>query len=485
MPKIIYDNDAHSAARALFLENGKGAALDSTPPRISMLSTELLATIFEAGCVSIKDGHLSKPPFPITVSHVSRYWRSVAHHTHRLWTSVTLDSGRRHNLEVCAGYIRRTGALPLELSIRLWEPTSLYRRSSENLDMAVSVCSLIFPHIDRCRSLRVWTDWSAGLLYMSQNMPTRASLLETLEIYLEVSEAGLAMGGTTEPSRLFTGGTPALRSVLLKGVNTQHSCLAPLFTVTTLQIHTPISSLRCDGKAWGELATLSHLVINNADFDWVALGSFELATLTTLHLNYVPNLVDLLISLDAPLLSLLYMDPVVDDEMRTIISTPSLRAKYPRLRSLTLGLFADASISGDMWAEFMDVFPTVEHFTLLRHEPKTLLHSLSSSPGAWPALRKLSLPEGRRACDLASVLSRRFADDCPIREVQLSSLIVQSLGEDALKEARSIAEVEECNVCTTLEGDGYVVKWLEGNERDEDEDEDDAQYAEGNLTTSA
>lgn len=460
------------------------ARLENAQARISSLPMEVLGAIFEAG--KAQDVQPSELPFELLVSHITQQWRSVAHHTHRLWTSITLDTSRRHNLEVGAGRIRRSGALPLDLIIRM----SPSRESRQNdLDRAVAITALIFPEINRWRSIQVWTNWSAGLLYLGTNMPPRAPLLQSWEVYFAVSEAGLALGGTESPSRILMDGAPALTSVLLQGVNTQHNCLPPLATVTTLQVHTPISSLKCDGKAWAELTSLSHLVINNADFDWVSIGPLELAALTTLHLNYLPNLVELLVALTAPLLHTVYLDPVVGEEMLAIATGPSFQSKFPHLRSLTLGLLAHDTTSVVTWERFMRIFSKVTHFTLLRDNTANLLQALcpeqsGSQACLWPDLHKLSLPEGSHAPFLGAMLTQREAFGCPIYEVQLSTSIMTSLGKEGLQNIPSKTNIEECNICETLVGDGYAVKWLDGEEEGEVGGEGGEESDDGSDTSS-
>lgn len=423
---------------------------------IPSIPTEVLCMIFEAG-----KALSAEYPFEILVSHVTRHWRAAAVSHARLWTRVVLDTSTQHAVEMGEAYFDRSRALPLDLIYRIKRPSM---DDSYSLQIVASMSGLIYSQAGRWDRLRIKTGWTSALTYFLTNLPTKAPILQSLEISL--NHPIHSEQHDLIPAKIFTGGSPLLTSLLLRGVAPRG--FPPLMTVSSLHIHTPFNVFNCEiaWSAFQRLSSLSHLVLTNIRLLQKPSNPIEFPALKTLSFYYLPDVDQILETISAPLLHTVYIDPMNSTEMYGVASWASTASLYPSLRSLSIGLQTDVPVIA--WHGVMRVFPKVTQFTILGTQVNDFLEALEkASASLWPELKTLSIPEADFAQPLEQMLSQRQAVGCPIQRLQLSTAVKSNLG-GVLPRLQGQTEVQESNVCEAM-APSYFTQWLSEEEVDQDE----------------
>lgn len=155
------------------------------------LPDELLAAIFAIDCqvislfassTSSEELHLARDRHIRSVSQVCNRWRAATLSSASLWSSVniSIQIGPQNtivsssNPEETALWLERSRSAPLDLHLRLLCPISPNNPSTR--PMVVEILQLLRPHYVRCRSLRIETISTDGLL------PLTAPRLEALHL---------------------------------------------------------------------------------------------------------------------------------------------------------------------------------------------------------------------------------------------------------------------------------------------------------------
>ncbi|KAG9045618.1 hypothetical protein FS837_006004 [Tulasnella sp. UAMH 9824] len=90
----------------------------------------------------------NKHDFPVVISHVCRYWRRYAFDTPSFWTSLKFRKSIPE-IEKYRTWLERSKDTPFDLEIG-WEPFT-----GASIKHVKAIIRLIFPHVQRLRSLRV------------------------------------------------------------------------------------------------------------------------------------------------------------------------------------------------------------------------------------------------------------------------------------------------------------------------------------------
>ncbi|KZP06649.1 hypothetical protein FIBSPDRAFT_939907 [Athelia psychrophila] len=393
-------------------------ANDSQPASIFGLPNELLAAVFFAG---LEDPFLSQGPrempFETLISHVSHHWRSLAHNTPRLWTTIMIDTLDKDHLENTANYIQRSGALSLDVSVHI--PYD----HGQPYPTFPTLCRFLSAEVERLQMLRVESDAGLpSLEFFFENMPKSAPRLQALEIRLP---GQLRYPPHIIQDSIFPDGMPNLNSLHLVGVSLQNTT-SPQCPLTSLQLHNCAyyhSSVR--GAVY-PFSSLTHLILSelNSMHEWES-NPFILPTLKGLYLRYLADYDKILSRIVAPALDTLYLEAVTEDEMANIIAvshSPGTQSpKFPRLRSFMLRL-AGRTLSYRIWQDFMEAFQHITHFTLLDSTVYHFLQPFSAPQVPWPRLEMLSLPnlEPRLLKCVMSAVVTRASMGHPILKLQLS-----------------------------------------------------------------
>ncbi|KZP06662.1 hypothetical protein FIBSPDRAFT_305169 [Athelia psychrophila] len=322
---------------------------------ISVLPNELLAEVFLAG----QEDHFLSPwsqkiPFEILVSRVSPHWRILAHDTPRLWTSVIIDTRVKHHLENAAKYIQRSGAVSLDVFVRVLS----HRR--QLLLTTLAICRLLSAEVERLQTLSVESlSDEAGFTCLQVffgNMPKSAPHLQMLDIRL----SGQKFFNLPMNQSVFPDGLPSLKSLHFVSVS-PHNLLLPQCPITSLQIHQCIyydSSLR---GASHFFSAITQLILSES-FPSPAWESeqFMFPSLKVLYMRQLDDYDKILSRIVAPELDTLYLEAVTEDEMTEIIgvsySTESNSSKFPRLRHFLLRLNGGRTLPYGLWHDMMDAF---------------------------------------------------------------------------------------------------------------------------------
>ncbi|KZP29250.1 hypothetical protein FIBSPDRAFT_1038926 [Athelia psychrophila] len=448
------------------------ATSGSLSAAISALPNELLAEIFLAGqedqslppwpkyvpfipVSRLSSLSLWSPeiPFEILVSRVSPHWRILAHDTPRLWTSVVLDTQDKNHLKNAADYIQRSGALSLDVFVRVLP----YRRQTPLTIPAI--CRLISAEVERLQTLRVESEAEPTgvpcLQVFFKNMPKSAPHLQTLDIRL----SGRIPYRLPLTVSAFPDGLPRLKSLHFVNIS-PHNIILPQYAITSLQLHQCAHHVPALRGASQSLSAITQLILSESYIlpEW-AYVQLMLPSLKGLYLRYSPAC-DLLVSrIVAPELDTLYLETMTEDEMADIIaashSPETQSCKFPRLRSFMLRLTATYGL----WHAVMDAFQQVTHFTLLGANISNFLVPFSASHTPWPMLAVLSLPnmKARLLADVISALSNRANMGYPVRRLQLSPTLFAD-GESLWHSAGIDVEVV-INPLTSLPAECRAEEW--------------------------
>jgi len=173
----------------------------------------------------------------VVLSHVCRYWRSIALDMPTLWTRYRYHSyifyppgPSLHRLEA---YLERSGDRLLDLRFDFRIAQGNHYDCGSRLQMIAKIVS----HVKRWRRISIITDKNTPILDLLDNFKkVRAPNLEHM---------AMRMGGYGATSRqiqnlqpvIFKGGAPKLSSITADYLN--HLILSPLSNITTLRIEQP------------------------------------------------------------------------------------------------------------------------------------------------------------------------------------------------------------------------------------------------------
>ncbi|KAG7088242.1 hypothetical protein E1B28_012256 [Marasmius oreades] len=178
----------------------KSSIVHSTTHRIAILPPELLAYIFVLG--SYADTH-----FPVTVSHVCRFWRELSLRTPILWSTIhfaTRTSALRERM-------LRSKACSLDIGIQ-----ELPRRPFNFYEIQRYMC-FATSHIHRWRSLNIMVLnyvpylWNAALSECCSSHHSQAPTMEELSLVYRRND-------DTKEFCLFSGYAPRLQRLTIDGI---------------------------------------------------------------------------------------------------------------------------------------------------------------------------------------------------------------------------------------------------------------------------
>ncbi|KAJ7922501.1 hypothetical protein B0H13DRAFT_2409473 [Mycena leptocephala] len=154
---------------------------------IDTLPDEVLALILKLAADSPVPAWLRKPPFPVTVSRVSRRWRAVTLASPELWTTIRL-SHRSRSWSWATVFAKRSGSSPLDISINL-EAYAFDKEHRYGYDLPISIyeaLAIVGPHIGRWRTfaLRCWKHQVEQLREFLELSPGATSQLQSAHISL-------------------------------------------------------------------------------------------------------------------------------------------------------------------------------------------------------------------------------------------------------------------------------------------------------------
>lgn len=389
------------------------------PAAISALPIELLAEVFLAG----QEDHSLSPwspgiPFEVLVSRVSPHWRILAHDTSRLWTSVVVDTQDTNPLENAVKYIQRSGALFLDVFVRV-----LPYQDQPPITIA-ALCRLLSAEVGRLQTLRVESNTTGlpCLQFFFGNMAKSAPHLQMLDIRL----SGQLPSNLPINQPIFPDGLPSLKSLHLVNVPPRNFML-PQCPITSLQLHQCTYYNSILRSASNFFSAITQLILSESHIlpEWTS-EQLMFPALKGLYLRYLPAYDRLLSRIVAPELDTLYLEAVTEDEMNDIISashSPETQSsKFPLLRYLMLRLAANRTLPYGLWHAVMEGFQQVTHFTLFDANIGNFLLPFGASHIPWPTLEMLSLPniKPELLAGVISAVSNRANMGYPVRRLQLS-----------------------------------------------------------------
>jgi hypothetical protein len=190
---------------------------------ISRIPNEILTEIF---------GHMKGSygandiPHVMVVSHVTRHWRNVALGSPSLWDTIRMSTAN-DSLDLPIAFLTRSKPCTLNITLEIPEDAPM---------SGLQLIPILIPHFDHIRHLVIECGDNELVVQrlVESFLDFQAPSLEHFEISLDLgnSQDSLLWNGRT---RIFTGGTPILSSVVLKGISLR-CCSPPLSTVTHLTL---------------------------------------------------------------------------------------------------------------------------------------------------------------------------------------------------------------------------------------------------------
>lgn len=401
-------------------------------PPISRLPAEILSDIF-AECVSMDDvlwdthswfdestrADRGMIPSALTVSHVSQYWREVAHSSARLWASLKI--GPTQSAQYLDMFLNRAGESPLDIRIRggrNWE----------------QIKGKILPLVHRWRLFSGSSFSAFDVDKMVVVLRTlSAPLLEDLRLLSFDRVMRIIRGPDAIP--ILEGGAPKLSAVYLLDIGLQ-SCYPPLGALKTLDLHMfrPGSPWELDEMRDVLTASpsLTHLNLASAvlgsvngrlDLDPIPVPSLRSIELSFSITCCPDRLVCIFVALAAPKLETLVINQAPSPNIeRFIDAAVGLRTPkdYPLLNTL---MFWDVDCGEWIRPAFMRVMPAVRSLTIVRSAEDAILnmlfeHDANPETCLWPELRsiKLSIFDVDLLCQ---VVTRRRETGRPIEALTI------------------------------------------------------------------
>ncbi|KAF7977013.1 hypothetical protein HWV62_4954 [Athelia sp. TMB] len=371
-----------------------------TPLRpVLALPTEFVGAMFEMGVHAHPERRAR--PFEVLASHVAQRWRAVALGCPRLWTQA-------HLRRLAALYVRRSGALPLDVEIRLFA-----------LD---------------------WDEESFKFECEFGTICDGASLLQSVHLL------GITLANCLPP----------LNSLTSLQYHT------PLYTIVPATMQRDFASL----------TALTHLVLSATNFTgWKATAALALPALVSLHLRLIWDYDEVLAAPRLEALYLGWVDSLELDRLSgTLLRTvPASAPKFPRLRRLTaqgnirvpMWKALMAALPGITHCTFLN--KDIKNFLLALGDVSPGTAALLGRP--WPALEVLALPNMLSAFEVRLMLAvqeRRLAG-CAVGVVLLPRSL--ALSAKLAKALAGVCGVREYDRETDM---GYEVEWRDNDDAEAD-----------------
>jgi len=403
------------------LSHGEANTAGVSSVTIDSLPNELLAAVFVTGREHSSKLHAHE----MEVSHVARRWRNVAVHTGALWTNIFITC--RQSPQLISLYLKRSGSHPLYVTLI---PDG--QRHYESFDMS-PFRNIIIPHINRIRQFVLYSTREFNSTLFKD--PLFRSHLPQLKTLLIDWDQGTFFDNDNVESGIFTGGTPLLTSVELRGdggIRVRPS-LAAVTTLTlgsvntsrkwnTIHFHdflaaTPqLSSLCIDGEIIGS---------------WPDPEPIAIPSLISLDINFeLSNRIFvrcIITTLMTPNLESLTLRDVDERVIMALSSVLESQHRYPLLQSLH---FYGISIheSANWFATVLATLPVVTHLSLIGGEAYNaadiLARNTSSADVLLPELSSLRFePMDEKVDSIYNLISHRLTHGLPISQLQSSSSI--------------------------------------------------------------
>lgn len=438
--------------------NADSNKLLSSHAGASPVPNNVLATIFKAW----QEMHSHPCSFEKAVLGVSRRWRKVALGTPTLWTSITRKPYQK-KLGRISAYLDRSKPTSFHLVISIGQPptirddgfdeydeydeselTPLPKLDLPEFDNVSSFCKLISPHMHRCHRLELnlsqepETGYSAGdpgsrslKLLIKHFKSLSTPVLRSIE-FTCCEDTNIR---TDKILRIFTGGTPSLKSIGMRNFGLQF-CLPPLSSVQSIQLHLQESDRTlcitsrelCDMLS--AATSLVHLKVVGAEIvhRWAPVAKVLLPSLQTLSIGSSTERMTarehqfcgLLNAITAPSLELLLLNSF---QSRDFPSERMPISKFPHLQWLILEFGPQDYRVPDAPKETITIlakaFDSVHHLVYVNNDPKHII----SATNIWPNLRTISLPRcySRRDDETAKTLDaiwhQRAAMALPLEKI--------------------------------------------------------------------
>ncbi|KII88259.1 hypothetical protein PLICRDRAFT_41416 [Plicaturopsis crispa FD-325 SS-3] len=384
---------------------------------INSLPVEILARIFEEtrhvsgpeNDPEHEDDQYTAPPFPIPLCHITKYWSEVAIATSSLWTSIDSETCRPY----LSLYLERSRQQCLNI-----EATLLAGDLSAFMALFMN---RIIEHVARWRTLTVRAsfDPSEGcddfVVIVGSLEHLAAPRLEMLSFTACDNVGMFREDVSVYPANIFTGGAPALQSVVIQDVP-PGNCLPPLASVTHLgmsnlrvsfggRLDTFVMRGRTDNlrAAFAAAHSLESLTMNWVAFDVVPDGPIHIPSLRCLDIraftNSGPNNLDssrpTLRSIHAPGLQELKISDCTINVLPPIFDFIRSEHMFPGLRSLSIHFLIKPPPS-PIPASIFDATPNIEELSILGADAFVVLQDLvgmmtSTDRLVWPNLHALEL----------------------------------------------------------------------------------------------
>lgn len=416
---------------------------------------------------------------PLSLSHVSRLFRSVAIDTPMLWTKIWHCVGHPHyDITRTAEYLRRSQGCLLRLHL-----STGHDDDAVHVYELVSALDLLIPHVHRWAEFELSGESLPGLGRCISRLSNLAAP-NLRRLFIDMwghPHENIAESVLTE-SMIF--GLEALRllSVKLYCIPPRY-CLPPLGSVTKLHLRdvyngNTFSSLF---STLSGLSHLTHLSLDKIDCEvWPSPRIIHLPALTSLALSVHDdeNLISgILNALSASSLQSLIVDNITDTDLAKLFTRATKLSRtlvFPLVRLLTIGFCkAENGARGsgfktNMLEQLAAVFPRVTHFTLRDIDPtrKAMSRLGSSAMLSFQHLHTITWSMVELSADeqstvvsvLFNFLAKRYRVGLGIQVVRVTQDILDGvIDQNRMEHLEDMVEkVEVCELPADL-----VENWLD------------------------
>ena len=435
----------------------------------SILPPELLSLIFIYAKPKKRVAH--KIPFEVAVSHVCRYWRSVALGVPALWNRIDIYSKR--SKAWVHPYLERSVQRPLDFYIDLYRTDRALPETSNPLTGFDSIIEEFPRHIHRLRLFSLLCYRQTTAIYWQANFQDLyAPILQSFSIKYG-SGFGNVPSTFADFDTILNGGSHDRLTFMETDTPNMLPPPQNLRNLTTLYLNglDPCLPFSSDEfvQTFASLPSIVNLSLQGTiGFGFWPTGmplipQFTLNNLKSLRLIYGGGVaIRMLLAVSALHLETLWLECSYDNFPNHLFDAAQLnvpgKPKFPNLKYLTIVMD-----NFTMSSRFATIFPTITH--LHYHYPnytESIQLAQTFSAAGWTSLQVLVFSAFKEKDAqklngaLVRILSQRRRDNIPLRRILVDKDHLRWLDHVVPLEAKNLRQLVEIGLLTV---DKYSEYW--------------------------
>jgi len=440
----------------------------------STLPHELLALIFIYAKDKKRVAH--RIPIEVSVSHVCRFWRSVALDTPVLWNRIDIYSKR--SKAWIRPYLERSFQRPLDVYVDIYRRDRILHKTPNPLTGYHTIIEQLSMHIHRLRIFSlICYHRTTAVHWQSKFRNCYAPILESFSVKFGSSLSVLP--GLAQFTTVLDGGSHDHLSFI--ETDTPNILPQNLRNLTTLYLHGLDPSVPFSSDEFIQTFASIPSIVNLSLQGTVAFGfwptgmpfmpQFTLNNLKSLRLVEGGGVaIRMLLALSAQHLESLWLECSYENFPTHLFGAAQFnilgKPKFPNLKYLTISLDNFTTT-----ARFATIFPTITHLHYrypFYNESTQLIQTFAAS--GWPSLQVLAFTAFKHKharklnTALVGILTHRRLDNNPLSRILMDKDHIRWLDHAVpydweAKKLRQLVEIELLTV------DNYSEYWWSTFER--------------------